>query len=72
MPYGMQLVEGRLHLHEIEQVVIEKIGSLRADGFSYNKIAHILNALGILTKHKRSRWHATTVMKILRKRFTDE
>jgi len=69
LPYGRQLVEGKAEIHEIEAAIIMKIKALRAKGFSYARIACVLNTLGIETKHKRSRWHATTVMKILRRNF---
>jgi hypothetical protein len=68
LAYGMQLVEGKPHIHEIEAAVIEKMEALRAKGFSYHRIAYVLNKFGIETKNKSSRWHATTVMKILRNR----
>jgi|SRR5580700_1528732 hypothetical protein len=67
LPYGKHLIEGKVQIHEIEAAVIEKIKALRAKGFSYRHIACVLNTLGIETKHETSRWHATTVMKILRR-----
>ncbi len=72
VPYGKQSVEGKAQIHEIEIGVIDKIMALRAKGFSYHRIACILNTLGIETKNKRSTWHATTVMKILRRNLRRE
>lgn len=66
LPYGKQLIRGTPQVHEIEALVIGKIKALYARGFSYHRIACVINTLGIETKHKNSRWHATTVMKIIK------
>ena len=39
---------------------------LREQGFSYWKIADVFNSMGVPTKNEDSRWHPTTVMKILK------
>ena len=68
IPYGVQLVNGQLCIYETEVAIIKKLEVLRGKGFSYHRIAYILTTLGIETKQKGSHWHATTVMKILRRR----
>ena len=45
---------------------------LRLAGYSYHKIADILNTLGFKTKTGKTKWHATTVMKILKRAFQNE
>ena len=69
VPYGWRLSGGELQVNEAEEAAIENMASLRSKGFSYHRIAAALNKLGILTKHGTSRWHAATVMKILRVRL---
>ena len=53
--------------HQREQVCIQKMASLRSKGFSYWKIAAVLNSMGVPTKTRRAKWQAATVMKILKK-----
>lgn len=69
LSYGLELIDGKLRIQEMEEAMIAKIESLREQGFSYHKIADVLNTLGVQTKQKTSRWHATTIMKILRRRI---
>ncbi len=52
--------------HKRELETINKMENLKAEGFSYHKIADILNTMKVPTKNKGSRWHGTTVMKILK------
>ena len=40
---------------------------LREQGYSYWKIAEVLNTMKIPTKTRKAKWHPTTVMKILKK-----
>lgn len=64
--YGKRVVRGAETDNKTEMVIIEKLRNLRRQGFSYWKIADILNSMKIPTKNKGSRWHPTTVMKILK------
>jgi hypothetical protein len=67
--FGMEIVDGELRMQETEEAIIAKIQLLREQGFSYHRIASVLNTLGVQTKQKTSLWHATTVLKILRGRI---
>ena len=64
--YGEKRVKREEQAHKREMANIQKMKELRRQGFSYHKIAAIFNSMGIPTKNKK-RWHATTVMKILKK-----
>ncbi|WP_414698976.1 recombinase family protein [Oligoflexus sp.] len=64
LAYGEKLVQRRESGHRRELENIVKMTELRQRGFSYHKIAAILNSMGIPTKN-RKKWHATTVMNIL-------
>ncbi len=64
--FGYKAVNGKLRQNLNEQKVIKKMSDFRSEGFSYRKIATILNALNVPTKGQHSKWHATTVMKILK------
>jgi Recombinase len=64
--YGTRVVNGRLTVNQREVDSIKKIAELRDKGFSYRKIAEILNAMGVPTKSRRAQWQAATVMKILK------
>ncbi|MBY0472622.1 recombinase family protein [bacterium] len=52
-------------VHRREQEIIEKMHKLRAQGFSYWKIADVFNSLGIRTKTGRGKWHARSVQKVM-------
>lgn len=61
-----QKITGRVvRDHKREQEVITKVQDLRQRGFSYWKIAAILNAMKVPTKTRRGRWHARSVQMIL-------
>jgi hypothetical protein len=64
--YGERLVNGKVIIHKGELENIEKIKTLRGQGHSYWEIASIFNSMNIPTKNQGSRWHPTTVMKILK------
>ncbi|KYG66819.1 hypothetical protein AZI86_07210 [Bdellovibrio bacteriovorus] len=65
IPYGQKLLHGNLVPCRSELLMIEKMLRLRNKGFSYQRISELLNNWETPTKNKDSRWHATTVMKIL-------
>lgn len=63
--YGKRIVNGNEIQNQTEMRMIEKIKQLRDDGFSYHKIAAIFNSMGVQTKKRGAKWHATTVMNLL-------
>jgi phosphopentomutase len=48
-----------------EMKVIEKMRVLRQKGYSFWKIAEILNAMGTQTKTSRGKWQARTIQRVL-------
>jgi hypothetical protein len=65
-PYGYTLKNKRLYTIESEQKVVKLIIQYRSDGVAYNRIAKILNDMGIPTKHNR-KWGSWTVCKVYKK-----
>ncbi len=65
--YGKRMLRRTEVTHLKELATINKMHVLRNQGFSYWKIADILNSMGIRTKTNRGRWHARTIQKILSK-----
>ena len=67
VPYGQRLDEDGVHLVDAaeEQAVIERIGTMAAGGMSHRAIAVQLNGDGVPARG--SRWHPTTVCRILRR-----
>jgi AICAR transformylase/IMP cyclohydrolase PurH len=63
--YGEALRRRKVVIHRREQQYIEKMNQLRAQGFSYWKIADVLNSMKIPTKTGRGCWHARSVQQIL-------
>lgn len=63
--YGKRFAKNKEIRHQQELNTIARMSELRKQGYSFWKIAEILNVMKIPTKNKSSRWHATTVMKIL-------
>lgn len=63
VPFGFEVVNGKLIENEAEQAVIEKIKELRASGLSLRKIAERLNEEGIGTKTGKQ-WNATQISRI--------
>ena len=63
--YGVR-VEGRQQVvHKAEMATIQNMAHLRLQGFSYWKIADILNSMRVPTKTRRGKWHARSVQQIL-------
>lgn len=65
--YGEKRIKSLIQRNNQELVIIEKMKALRAQGFSYWKIADILNSMSIPTKSRVAKWQAATVMKILKR-----
>lgn len=54
----------RVH-HEREREVIQKMVSLREKGYSYRKIAEVLDTMKVPTKTRKRKWQARVVQEIL-------
>lgn len=65
--YGRRTLRSKEVEHKRELEVLAKIQNLRSQGFSYWKIADVLNTIGVPTKTRRAKWQAATVMKILKR-----
>jgi len=65
--FGEKRVKALIQQNKQELAVIEKMKALRGQGFSYWKIAEILNSMKVPTKSRKAKWQAATVMKILKK-----
>lgn len=66
LAFGQRIKNGLRVCHKKENVTLRRMIDLRQRGFSYHKIADILNALAIPTKNKKSKWHGATVMNMLK------
>lgn len=66
--YGQKIIRGQAQVLLKERENIEKMQELRANGFSYWKIAEIFNSMKIPTKTKKGKWHAKTICSILTQR----
>ena len=67
LAYGRKVKDRELVIHKKEQEVIEKIRELRDQGFSYHKIADVLNVMGVMTKSRKAKWSGKTVYQVLKK-----
>ncbi len=65
--YGRRALRSKEVEHKRELEVLAKIQNLRSQGFSYWKIADVLNTMGVPTKTRRAPWQPATVMKILKR-----
>lgn len=65
LAYGRRIEDRRVVAHQRELEVIDKMRSLRDQGFSYWKIADVLNAMKVPTKTRKGKWHARSVQQIL-------
>lgn len=63
--YGHEIKNYKLVEIEEEQRWIEQMKKLRDSGFSYNKVADVLNALKVPTKTEKGKWHGRSVYEIL-------
>ena len=63
--YGEALRKRQTIEHKRELAAIGKMRALRNEGFSYWKIAAVLNSMRVPTKTGRSQWHARFVQKVL-------
>jgi Recombinase. len=65
LPYGKQWKQRQAALNDREQRAIAKAKNLRSHGHSYEKIANIMNTMGIRTKTGRTKWYAKTIRDII-------
>jgi predicted DNA-binding protein YlxM (UPF0122 family) len=66
LKYGEMRRKREIVANQRELLAIEKMKALRAQGFSYWKIADVLNAMGVRTKTGRGMWQARSVMKVMK------
>ena len=65
LAYGEGWRQGKVVPNEAEVANVEKMRDLRAKGFSYWKIADILNSMDVPTKTRKGKWHPRFVKKLL-------
>ncbi len=65
LTYGQKVKERCLAEHHRELDAILKMKELREKGFSFWKIADVLNTMRVPTKTRKGRWHARSVHSIL-------
>ena len=63
VPFGFNVINGKLVKNEEEQSIINEIKNLKNKGLSLRKIAGILNEKGIVTKNGKT-WTATQIQRI--------
>ena len=63
VPFGFNVINGKLVKNEEEQSIINEIKNLKNKGLSLRKIAGILNEKGIVTKNGKA-WTATQIQRI--------
>ena len=65
LAYGLQLKKRRETIASKEVENIQKMRDLRNQGYSYWKIADILNSMKVPTKTGKGAWQARTIQRIL-------
>lgn len=65
LAYGKKIKTRNLAEHQRELDAIAKMKELGDKGFSFWKIADVLNTMKVPTKTRKGRWHARTVQAIL-------
>lgn len=65
MRFGEMLRKRQIVANQRELAAIEKMKALRTQGFSYWKIADVLNTMSVRTKTGRGKWLARSVQKRL-------
>jgi len=64
IPFGFNVINGKLIRNEEEQAIISEIKSLKNKGLSLRKIAEALNGRGIATKNGKA-WTAVQIQRIV-------
>ena len=70
LKYGKKIRNKEVVKFKKEAEVIEKIKDLREKGFSYHRIADILNSMKVPTKTSKLKWYAKVVYEILNREFS--
>jgi len=65
VPFGFEMLNGKLIPSNAELAVVKEMRSLRANGVSYQKIADYLNEKGISPKNNGRQWYKATVRGVL-------
>ncbi len=65
--YGCKLKLGKRVRHVRQQVIIKQMGRWREKGWTYDDIAKRLNDRKIPSPDGKSRWHGSTIARILRR-----
>ena len=65
LAYGKKVKDREIVVYKNEQEIIERIKELREQGFSYYKIANVLNVMKVPTKAKRVKWSSKTVWQVI-------
>ena len=68
IPYGYDRVDGQLFENDEEMRIVRRMKRWKREGLSYNKIANRLNENGIKPRRKGSKWHASSVHVVLKRR----
>ncbi|AYF45740.1 recombinase domain protein [Halobacteriovorax sp. BALOs_7] len=63
--YGEKVEKRKLIEHKRESEAIQRMIALREKGFSYRKIAEVLNTMKVPTKTGKGKWHGKTVHQVL-------
>ena len=66
IPFGYDLVNGRLVVNESELTVLNRIKNQRKKGFSYNRIVTELEKMKAKNKHGKVSWHKSQVIRLLK------
>ncbi|WP_413586040.1 recombinase family protein [Bdellovibrio sp. HCB274] len=65
LPFGKHWKDRQIALNIREQNIINKVKELRDQGLSFEKIASIMNTMGIKTKTGKTKWYAKTTRDII-------
>lgn len=65
LPYGKQWKQRQIVLNTRERDAIDKARELRSRGLTFEKIANVMNTMGVKTKTRRAKWYAKTVRDII-------
>lgn len=65
LPYGKRWKGREIVTHAREQAAIEKAKQLRDQGLSFERIANVMNTMGVKTRSGRAPWYAKTVRDLI-------
>lgn len=67
LAYGKRIEKRQQMAHKREQANIQKMRELRGKGYSFHKIAEILNTMKVPTKTRKGKWHGRVIWEILKR-----